>query len=204
MQTFFQVYIANVGTFCATLVKGGGSACYKNSKRQVRLHRFYPAVVAYLCVCRRNFVAHNITTKMRSKLDTANSRTAKKIRWKLTDTRYSITKYDARTPDNRSNEDEKEINEGRGKGRRGGRDRARLHKRRVYKLGTEQRYRTIDKTTVKTRKSRATMRVHGKRVGKFMEHAGSHQSWRFIGLIVTRAKRRRRRCTRSKTSLPPL
>lgn len=47
------------------------------------------------------------------------------------------------------------------------------------------------------------MRVHGKRVGKFMEHAGSYQSWRFIGLIVTRAKRRRRRCTRSKTSLPP-
>lgn len=98
---FFQVYIANVGTFCATLVKGGGSACYKNRKRQVRLHRFYPAVVAYLCVCRRNFVAHNISTKMRSKLDTANSRTAKKIRWKLTDTRYSITKYDARTHDNR-------------------------------------------------------------------------------------------------------
>lgn len=98
---FFQVYIANVGTFCATLVKGGGSACYKNRKQQVRLHRFYPAVVAYLCVCRRNFVAHNIPTKMRSKLDTANSRTAKKIRWKLTDTRYSITKYDARTHDNR-------------------------------------------------------------------------------------------------------
>lgn len=80
--------------------------------------------------------------------------------------------------------------------------RARLHKRRVYKLGTEQRYRTIDKTTVKTRKSRATMRVRGKRVGKFMEHVGSYQSWRFIGLIVTRAKRRRRRCTRSKTSPP--
>lgn len=50
------------------------------------------------------------------------------------------------------------------------------------------------------------MRVHGKRVGKFIEHGGFSQSWRFIGLIVTRAKRRRRRCTRSKTStlsLPP-
>lgn len=45
------------------------------------------------------------------------------------------------------------------------------------------------------------MRVHGKRVGKFMEHAGFHQSWRFIGLIVTRAKRRRRRCTRARKLL---
>lgn len=80
---------------------------------------------------------------------------------------------------------------------------ARLHKRHVYKLGTEQRYRTIDKTTVKTRKSRATMKAHGKRVGKFMEHGGFSQSWRFIGLIVTRAKRRRRRGARVRKLLPP-
>lgn len=40
-----------------------------------------------------------------------------------------------------------------------------------------------------TEKCRATMGVHGERVGKFMEHGGFSQTWRFIGLIVTRAKR---------------
>lgn len=39
-------------------------------------------------------------------------------------------------------------------------------------------------------KSRTAMRVRGERTGKFMEHGGLFRSWRFIGLIVTRAKRR--------------
>lgn len=37
------------------------------------------------------------------------------------------------------------------------------------------------------------MRVRGERTGKFIEHGGLFRSWRFIGLIVTRAKRARRR-----------
>lgn len=51
---------------------------------------------------------------------------------------------------------------------------------------------------VRIRKSRTTMGLHGERTGKFMEHGGLPRSWRFIGLIVTRAKRRDERNVRAR------
>jgi len=55
---------------------------------------------------------------------------------------------------------------------------------------------------VRLRKSRKTMRVRAERTGKFMEHGGLSQSWRFIGLIVTRAKRRDDARARARKLLP--
>jgi len=60
-----------------------------------------------------------------------------------------------------------------------------------------------DRGTVKTREGRSATRVREERANKFMEPWRLlRRTWRFIGLIVTRAKRRRRWRARSETSVP--
>lgn len=91
-----------------------------------------------------------------------------------------------------------EMNEGREKrtvssGKKRGRP-----KRRIYKLGTKQRYRTMDKrvrepvTDMEKSSDNESSRRNG--LANLWNMAASRRTWRFIGLIVTRAKRRRRRC----------
>lgn len=198
----------NVGTFCA--VKGGGweSLLHENRRRRVRLHRFYRAVVAHL-------FAEEILSSKTAK----QARFRSRIRCKKNEmraSRYAIFDYtglwresrDRVGPSERGWKEEEDIVREREREKEIVRDS--IRDTFINSARNSVIVRTIDETTVRTRKSRATKerereRVHGENgLANLWNMAASSQSWRFIGLIVTRARRHDdvERATGSKTSGP--